>query len=91
VLFGPHMENFAVLTRALVANQAAIQIQDETGLQKNVAALLRDEQTAKRLVSNAWAIVERHRGAASRTGKLLTELKSGHSGCVEPLPGASRS
>lgn len=77
VLFGPHMENFAALTQALVANRAAIQIQDAAGLEENIASLLRNQETAKRLVGNAWAIIDRHRGATVRTAELLMKLKSG--------------
>jgi len=78
VLFGPHMENFAALTQSLVANRAAIQVQDQNVLEENVASLLRDQRAVVRLVSNAWAIVDRHRGATTRTARLLTQLKSGH-------------
>ena len=76
ILFGPHMENFATLIQALVANRAAIQILDQNGLEKNIAFLLRDQRAIMRLVSNAWAIVDRHRGATARTAKLLLEFRS---------------
>src|SRR6266446_924539 len=76
VLFGPHMENFSALTQALIANRAAIQIQDASGLEKTIASLLRNQEIAKRLVSNAWVIVDRHRGATARTAKLLLEFRS---------------
>ena len=46
VLFGPHMENFAALAQALVANEAAIQIQDPDSLQEKIAWLLRDPEAA---------------------------------------------
>ena len=74
VLFGPHMENFMALTRSLVANRAAIQVHDQDALKENVASLLRDQKAAMRLVSNAWAILDRHRGATARTARLLLEF-----------------
>ncbi len=34
VLFGPHMENFSTLAQALIANNAAVQIQDPNSLEE---------------------------------------------------------
>src|SRR4029077_11876349 len=36
VVFGPHMENFATLTKTLVSNNAAIQIQDADSLEQPI-------------------------------------------------------
>jgi 3-deoxy-D-manno-octulosonic-acid transferase len=78
VLFGPHMENFSALARALVANEAAIQIRDPNSLQEKIAWLLRDREAALRLVSNAQAVLARHGGATARTARLVLELKPHH-------------
>jgi 3-deoxy-D-manno-octulosonic-acid transferase len=76
VLFGPHMENFSTLARALVANEAAIQIPDPNALREKIAWLLRDRPAALRLVANAQAVLARHRGATGRTATLVTNLES---------------
>jgi len=76
VLFGPHMENFSTLARALVANDAAIQIPDADALREKIAWLLRDRPAALRLVANAQAVLARHRGATGRTATLVINLKS---------------
>jgi 3-deoxy-D-manno-octulosonic-acid transferase len=75
VLFGPHMENFSALAQALVANHAAIQITDPDSLQEKIAWLLRDGEAALRLVANAQAVLDRHRGATARTAALVMQLK----------------
>ena len=75
VLFGPHMENFSALSRALVANEAAIQILDPNALEEKIAWLLRDREAALRLVANAQAVLARHSGATRRTALLVMELK----------------
>jgi 3-deoxy-D-manno-octulosonic-acid transferase len=75
VLFGPHMENFSALAQALIANEAAIQIQDPSSLQEKIAWLLRDRDAALRLVANARAVLARHSGATGRTALLVQALK----------------
>lgn len=73
VVFGPHMENFAMLARALVRENGAIQVRSAAELQKTIVDLLRSPESRSQLVSNARRIVERHRGATARTAKLLVE------------------
>jgi 3-deoxy-D-manno-octulosonic-acid transferase len=76
VIFGPHMENFAVLARALVAARGAIQVGDAEALQKAVTELLRETTSRAELVSNAQRVIAIHRGAAERTAELLRTLQS---------------
>lgn len=76
VVFGPHMENFAALARALVAAGGAVQVEDENGLTNALRSLLHDEQTREAVVRNARAVIDRHRGATERTAELLAELRS---------------
>lgn len=75
VLFGPHMENFSALAQALVANEAAIQIDNSNSLQEKIAWLLRDRAAALRLVANGRAVLARHSGATGRTAVLVQELR----------------
>ena len=76
VLFGPHMENFSSLAGALIANNAAIQVPDSNSLLEKIAWLLRDRETASRMVANAQTVLARHSGATRRTAKLVMELGS---------------
>ena len=76
VVFGPHMENFASLARALVAEDGAIQVRDPDALADATARLLRDEQARARLVRNAERVLAPHRGATQRTAELVLHLES---------------
>ncbi len=71
VVFGPHMENFADLTRELLAANAAVQVADAGGLEIACARLLSDASERQRLVDAASRQVAIHRGAAARTAELL--------------------
>ncbi|MDP9004924.1 MAG: hypothetical protein M3N12_09070, partial [Verrucomicrobiota bacterium] len=75
VLFGPHMENFSALATALVANEAAIRISDPDSLQEKIAWLLRCPEAARRLIANAQAVLDRHRGATARTASLVMQQR----------------
>ena len=76
VVFGPHMENFATLTKTLVSNNAAMQVKDTDSLERAVAELLRDSESRQRLVQNAHAVLREHQGATARTAKLVHDLGS---------------
>ena len=76
VIFGPNMENFATLARSLVQRGGAVQVANEAELRENVARLLRDEPTRRRLVENARDVLRRHDGATLRTADLVTSLRS---------------
>jgi 3-deoxy-D-manno-octulosonic-acid transferase len=72
------MENFSTLARALVANEAAIQIDDPNALQEKIAWLLRDRDASLRLVANAQAVLARHSGATARTAMLVMKQECYH-------------
>jgi 3-deoxy-D-manno-octulosonic-acid transferase len=76
VVFGPHMENFATLAKALISNRGAIQVADEDSLEDAVAGLLRDSLARQHLVQNAHAVLRNHEGATTRAATLIHELKS---------------
>ena len=78
VVFGPHMENFATLAKALVSNKAAIQITDTDSLESAVTELLRDIEARQRLVQNAQAALREHKGATARAAKLVHALEPRH-------------
>jgi 3-deoxy-D-manno-octulosonic-acid transferase len=74
VVFGPHMENFAIFARALAARNGAIQINSAGELQSAIVDLLRDPQARDRLAANAREVLAIHTGATARTAKLIFEL-----------------
>jgi len=76
VIFGPHMENFAAMAEALLANQGAIQVKDEAELEDAAGKLLHDAEARRLLVQNAEQVLAQHRGAAERTAKLIDSLAS---------------
>jgi 3-deoxy-D-manno-octulosonic-acid transferase len=75
VVFGPHMENFAMLAKRLVSNNGAIEIADTNALEGAVAELLRDGEARKGLVQNARAAMSEHQGATARAAALVHELQ----------------
>ncbi|HEY2714241.1 MAG TPA: glycosyltransferase N-terminal domain-containing protein [Chthoniobacterales bacterium] len=74
VVFGPHMENFAALTEALIVSAGAVQLPNEPALQIALAELLRDPVERERLVAAARRVLDHHRGATERTAALLQNL-----------------
>jgi 3-deoxy-D-manno-octulosonic-acid transferase len=76
VVFGPHMENFATLAKTLVSNNGAIQVGDADSLERSVANLLRDSEARQRLVQNAHAALNEHKGGTARTATLVHEVHS---------------
>jgi 3-deoxy-D-manno-octulosonic-acid transferase len=77
VVFGPHMENFATLAKALVRKKGAIQVRDADSLEMTIAGLLRDNDARQRLLQNARKVLSNHHGATARAAVLIHELHSG--------------
>ena len=77
VVFGPHMENFATLAKALVLKKGAIQVRDVDSLEMTIAELLRDSDARQRLLQNARDVLSKHHGASARAAALIHELHSG--------------
>jgi 3-deoxy-D-manno-octulosonic-acid transferase len=74
IIFGPHMENFAMLARSLVTQRGAIEVRSAPELQGAVADLLRDSSLRETLVQNARKVLSGHRGATARTAALVVNL-----------------
>jgi 3-deoxy-D-manno-octulosonic-acid transferase len=74
VVFGPHMENFATLAKALVLKKGAIQVPDMDSLELTIAELLRDSEARQRLVQRARDVLSEHQGATARAAALIHEL-----------------
>ncbi len=76
VVFGPHMENFAALSRALLARKAAIQVDDASSLVAAITQLLRDPEARSQIVARAHEVLAPHEGATRRTAELVLAAKS---------------
>jgi 3-deoxy-D-manno-octulosonic-acid transferase len=76
VLFGPHMENFAALAKALVAQGAAVRVSSATELRRAMTHLLANPEEREKMVQNARRALDVHRGATARTAQFLIELTS---------------
>ncbi|PYL06888.1 MAG: hypothetical protein DME34_07915 [Verrucomicrobia bacterium] len=76
VVFGPHMENFAVFTQSLIERSAAVQVHSANQLHQVMVDLLRDPKARERLVANARNVLATHTGATARTAKLILQVKS---------------
>jgi 3-deoxy-D-manno-octulosonic-acid transferase len=76
VVFGPNMENFATLAKALVSKTGAMQAGDADSLQHAIAGLLHDPDTRQRFAQNALEVLKAHEGATARTAALIHKLRS---------------
>jgi 3-deoxy-D-manno-octulosonic-acid transferase len=72
------MENFATLAKTLVSNNAAMQVNDFDSLERTIGELLRDSESRQRLVENAYAALNEHKGGTARTAKLVYEFGRRH-------------
>src|SRR5438046_525153 len=76
VVFGPYMENFATLAKALVLKKGAIQVRDADSLEMTIAGLLRDGDARERLLENARDVLNKHHGATARAAALIHQFHS---------------
>jgi len=74
IVFGPHMENFAEIAGAFLANGAAVQVSTARELEDVVVGLMADPVRRARLGAAARALVDANRGAKDTTLKVLAEL-----------------
>ena len=74
LLFGPHMENFRDIARALIDGGGAVRVADEAALSAALADLLADSNRRRAMGEKARAVVEARRGATKRNLESLREL-----------------
>jgi 3-deoxy-D-manno-octulosonic-acid transferase len=74
IIFGPHMQNFAEIAEAFLANGAAVQVHSERELVEAVVGLMNDSVRRARLGAAARALVDANRGAKDRTLAVITSL-----------------
>ena len=71
IVFGPHMGNFAEITAKFLANDAAIQVDDEAALESAIDDLLSDEAKRDTLGQAARKVVQSNEGAVERTVEMI--------------------
>jgi 3-deoxy-D-manno-octulosonic-acid transferase len=86
IVFGPHMHNFAEISRTFLENRGAVQVHSAGELETVLVALLSDPVRRASLGAAARALVEANRGARQRSLAVITQLlPSGGSGTVLPF------
>jgi len=77
IVFGPHMGNFTEITAKFLANDAAVQVSDESGLETAIDDLISDKDKREALGRAAQKVVESNEGAVERTvGMILSGTKT---------------
>jgi 3-deoxy-D-manno-octulosonic-acid transferase len=74
IVFGPHMENFAEIADAFLANDAALQVRSNRELESGVLSLMGDPVRRARLGAAARALVDANRGAKDKTLAVIVNL-----------------
>ena len=74
IVVGPHMENFAEVTRQLTAAGGLLQARDAAELETMLADVVRDGARRAALGAAARAVVEANRGATERTMAAVADL-----------------
>jgi 3-deoxy-D-manno-octulosonic-acid transferase len=74
IVFGPHMENFAEIAAAFIANGAAVQLRSDRELDEAIVSLMDDPVRRARLGAAARALVDANRGAKDKTLAVITSL-----------------
>ena len=74
IVFGPHMENFAEIAEAFLANDAAVQVRSDRELETAVVSLMGDPVRRARLGAAARALVDANRGAKDKTLAVIAGL-----------------
>jgi 3-deoxy-D-manno-octulosonic-acid transferase len=91
IVFGPHMQNFAEIADAFLANHAAVQVQSGRELEDVLIELLSNAAMRERLGAAARVLVEANRGAKERSLDAiaaLLPLPAATTGNVLPFPAA---
>ncbi len=74
IVFGPHMQNFAEIADAFLANGAAVCVHHQRELEETVISLMNDPVRRARLGAAARALVLANRGAKEKTLAVIADL-----------------
>jgi 3-deoxy-D-manno-octulosonic-acid transferase len=73
VLVGPHTQNFAEITRQLIAAGGALRVDDAVQLERAAARLLGDASLRQQMGAAGRALVQKGEGALARTLQIVLE------------------
>jgi 3-deoxy-D-manno-octulosonic-acid transferase len=73
-LFGPHAFNFRQTVDALLANNGAIVVKDQTELLQTVQRCLLEPQFAQRIAKNGQEVIRKNQGATAKSIERITPL-----------------
>lgn len=71
IIYGPNVANFAEISRSLLADDAAIQVQNIDDLFQNIVSLLADEKRRNQLGENAHTNLKKYRGTVDKLLELM--------------------
>jgi len=71
IVVGPNMQNFKLITREFINQQAIVQVTDEFELANCLHALFASDEIRKELGSRAQATFQANLGAAKRTAEVI--------------------
>jgi 3-deoxy-D-manno-octulosonic-acid transferase len=71
IIFGPNMQNFTDITKAFLRKNAAVQVKDPGELERQLGALLADEERRAALGRAALEVVAENLGAVERTVQMI--------------------
>jgi 3-deoxy-D-manno-octulosonic-acid transferase len=74
IIFGPNIFNFTEISSDLLKQNAAIQIQNVSGLFEKITGLLNDEKQCKALGNNAQQYLYSKQGAVKNTLQLINKF-----------------
>lgn len=74
LLLGPHMENFAAVTRELESAHACLRVESAAQIAEAAGSLLRNPQQRAALAANAFGVTHSHRGVTARVAAALRPL-----------------
>jgi len=84
MVFGPHMQNFADVTRSFLESNGAMQVRNAAELESSLAELLADEPHRVQLGRNALKVVRENLGAIERTVDMIVRHLEGGELYVAP-------
>lgn len=87
IVFGPHMGNFADISRKFVEKSGAVQVRDAKMLEQVLGELLADKYQRAELGRNALHVVSENLGAMERTVEMIVEKLKSREIYVVPGPG----
>jgi 3-deoxy-D-manno-octulosonic-acid transferase len=71
IVIGPNMQNFRIITREFINQQAVVQITDEFELANCLRSLFASDELRRQLGARAKATFEANLGAAKRTADVI--------------------